>query len=31
MAKPLEKEVQAGIDLAERFIERTERLLREKK
>lgn len=29
MAKPLEEEVQAGIDLAERFIDRMERLLRE--
>jgi len=31
MAKPSEEEVQAGIDLAERFIERMERLLRETK
>lgn len=31
MVKPLEEEVQAGIDLAERFIERMERLLRETK
>ena len=30
-AKPAEEEVQAGIDLAERFIERMERLLRETK
>ena len=29
MAKPSEEEVQSGIDLAERFIERMERLLRE--
>jgi len=29
MAKPTEEVVQAGIDLAERFIERMERLLRE--
>ena len=31
MAKPSEEEVQSGIDLAERFIERMERLLRETK
>lgn len=31
MAKPSEEEVQAGIDLAERFIERMEMLLRETK
>ena len=29
MARPAEEEVQAGIDLAERFIERMERLLKE--
>lgn len=31
MALPIVEEVQAGIDLAERFIERMERLLRETK
>ncbi len=29
MAKPTEEEVQAGIDLAEKFIERMEKLLNE--
>ena len=29
MARPTDEEVQAGIDLAERFIERMERLLKE--
>ncbi len=29
MTKPTKEEVQEGIDLAERFIERMERLLRE--
>ena len=29
MARPAEEEVQAGIDLAERFIERMEKLLKE--
>jgi len=29
MARPTGEEVQAGIDLAERFIERMERLLQE--
>ncbi|MDQ1312890.1 MAG: hypothetical protein QG605_1429 [Euryarchaeota archaeon] len=31
MAKPTEEEVHAGIDLARRFIERMQRLLRETK